>query len=65
MGQTRVPGLVVLAIIILMVGVFGLIQWVVTRTYGTSYAEVVWPIFGIAVALVLIGVFLVSRPRVR
>lgn len=65
MGQTRIPGLVVLAVIILLVGVFGVIQWFVERTYGTSYSGVIWPIFGIAVALILIGVWVVARPRVR
>ncbi len=65
MGQTRIPGFVVFAIIILMVGIFALIQWVVERTYGTTYSAVVWPIFGIAVALVLIGVWALTRPRVR
>ena len=65
MGQTRVPGLVVLAVIILMIGVFAVIQWVVERTYGTTYTGLIWPLFGIVLALVLIGVWLAVRPRVR
>ena len=66
LGQTRVPGLVVFAVIILMIGVFAVIQWVVEQTYpGTNYSTLIWPIFGIVMALVLIGVWLVARPRVR
>jgi len=66
MGQTRVPGLVVFAVIILMLGVFAVIQWYVQETYPTTnYANLIWPLFGIALALVLIGVWLVARPRAR
>jgi hypothetical protein len=66
MGQTRVPGLVVFAVIILMIGVFAVIQWYVQETYPTSnYANLIWPLFGIVMALVLIGVWLVARPRAR
>ncbi len=65
MGQSRIPGFVVFAIIILLVGVFALLQWWVQLTYGTNYANVVWPIFGIVLALVLIGVWAVARPRGR
>ena len=65
MGQTRVPGFVVFALIILMVGVFALIQWVVDRTYSGFYTGIIWPIFGIVLAVVLIGVWLVARPRAR
>ena len=66
MGQTRVPGLVIFAVIILMIGVFAVIQWVVEQTYpGTNYTNLIWPIGGIVAALVLIGVWLVARPRVR
>ncbi len=65
MGQSRVPGLVVFAVIVLMLGVFGVVQWVVDRTYGSTYSGVVWPIFGIAVALILISVWALARPRAR
>lgn len=65
MGQTRIPGLVVFAIIILLLGAFGVIQWIVERTYGTTYSGVIWPLFGIAVALILIGVWAAARSRVR
>ncbi len=65
MGQSRLPGLVVLAIIILMVGIFGVIQWLVQEAYGSTYSGVVWPIFGIALALILIGIWALARPRAR
>lgn len=65
MGQSRVPGLVILALIILMVGVFAVIQWAVERTYGTVYTGLIWPLFGIIAALVLIGVWVAARPRAR
>ncbi len=65
MGQSRVPGLVILALIILMAGIFAVVQWIVERAYGTTYSGVIWPIFGIALALLLIGVWVLTRPRVR
>lgn len=66
LGQSRVPGFVVFALIILMIGVFALIQWWVQITYpATDYSGLIWPIFGIVAALVLIGVWVVARPRVR
>ena len=66
MGQSRVPGLVVFALIILMIGIFAVLQWWVQIVYPTTnYSGLIWPIFGIVLALVLIGVWLVSRPRVR
>ncbi len=65
MGQRRIPGFVVFALIILVLGVFGIIQWTVERAYGTTYTPVVWAVFGIAVALLLIAVWAFTRPRVR
>lgn len=65
MGQSRIPGLVVLALIILMVGIFAVIQWYVQLTYGTDYSGLIWPLFGIALALILIGVWALARPRAR
>lgn len=65
MGQSRIPGFVVFAIIILLVGIFAVIQWYVDRTYGATYSGIIWPIFGIAVALVLLGLWAVTRGRAR
>ncbi len=68
MGQSRVPGFIVFALIILLIGIFAVIQWYVQvafpSTYST-YSGVIWPIFGIVLALFLIGVWLVARPRAR
>lgn len=61
LGQTRIPGLVILALIILLVAIFSLIQWFVERTYGTTATGFIWPFFGIAVALLLIGVWMIAR----
>ncbi len=68
MGQTRVPGFVVFALIILLIAVFALVQWYVQVTYPSTYSTysgVIWPVFGIVLALVLIGLWLVARPRPR
>ncbi len=65
MGQSRIPGFVVFAVIILLVGIFAVIQWYVDRTYAGTYSGIIWPIFGITVALVLLGIYAVTRSRAR
>ena len=68
LGQTRIPGFVVFALIILLIAVFALVQWWVQVTYPatfSTYSGLIWPVFGIVLALVLIGVWLVARPRAR
>ena len=65
MGQTRIPGLVIFALIILLIGVFALIQWLVQQTYGSTATGLVWPVFGIALGLLIIGVWALMRPPMR
>ncbi len=68
MGQSRIPGFIVFAVIILLIAVFALVQWYVQVTYPstyTTYSGMIWPLFGIVLALVLIGVWLIARPRAR
>ncbi len=68
MGQSRIPGFIVFAVIILLVAVAALIQWYIQVAYPaayTTYSGVIWPVFGIVLALILIGVWLVARPRAR
>ncbi len=68
LGQSRVPGFIVFALIILLIAVFALVQWYVQVAYPstyTTYSGVIWPVFGIVLALILIGVWLVARPRAR
>lgn len=65
MGQSRIPGIVILALIILLVGIFSLLQWMVQQTYGSDASNLVWPFFGIAVALLLIGLWALTRSAPR
>lgn len=68
LGQTKIPGFIVFALIILLIAVFALIQWYIQVTYPTTYSTysgLIWPVFGVVLALVLIIVWLVARPRAR
>jgi hypothetical protein len=66
-GQSRVPGLVVLAIIIILIGVFSLLQWILQQAYGSSVASVTFSgLFLVTLGIVIIVLWLVlRRPRPR
>lgn len=61
MGQTRVPGLVIFALIIMLIGVFAIIQWAVEQTYGTASTGLIWAIFAVAVGVLMISVWAFTR----
>lgn len=65
MGQTRIPGIVVLALIILLFAVFSIFQWIVERTAGTTWSGLVWPFFGIALAFLIIVIWVLTRTAPR
>ena len=61
LGQTRVPGVVILALIIILIGVFAMIQWVWERTYGAASSGLVWAGFAVAVGVLMISVWAFAR----
>ncbi len=65
-GQSRIPGLVVLAILIILVGVFSLLQWIIQTSYPTISGTVTSGVFLILGGAVIIVLWLaLRRPRPR
>lgn len=65
-GQSRIPGIVVFAIIILLLGVFSLLQWILREVYPNIPGETVWGMFAIAIGILIIGLwYFLRRPRPR
>ncbi len=66
LGQSRIPGLVVLAILIILVGIFSLVNWIVQTSYPTIAGTVTSGVFLILGGFVIIVLWLVlRRPRPR
>ena len=66
LGQTRIPGLIVIAVIVVLVGVFSLLQWILQQTYPSLSGTVSSGIFLILGGVVIIVLWLVlRRPRPR
>jgi len=66
LGQNRIPGLIVLAIIIVLVGVFSLLQWIIQTSYPSIPGTVTSGVFLVFGGIVIIVLWLVlRRPRPR
>ncbi len=66
-GQSRLPGIVVFAIIIIFLGVFSLLRWIVEQAYGSAIADATyWGVFALALGVLIIVLWaILRRPRPR
>jgi len=66
LGQSRIPGLVVLAVIIILIGIFSLLQWILQTSYPGLSGTVTSGIFLVLGGFIIIVLWLVLRkPRPR
>jgi len=63
-GQSRVPGIVIFAIVILVIAAIGLTSYIIQEIYDHSIpSEIFWPVIGIVFALLIIILWAASRRR--
>ena len=61
-GQSRVPGFVIFAVILILIGVFSLLQWMLVDVFRVSMpGNSVWPMFAIALGILIIILWAVAR----
>lgn len=64
LGQSRIPGLVVIAIIVVLIGVFSLLNWIIRQAYPTVSDTALSGTFLILFGVVIIVLWLaLRRPR--
>ncbi len=62
LGQTRVPGIVIFAIFIILISVYTLLLWLLEVTYNTTFPDSLrWAGFAIILGIFIILVWAVGR----